>query len=128
MNNLIVSIMILAAAAGAAIQTDLPDKLKDLYMQALTITKQVCTAGDLKTISVMLDAGYIMDRRLPSEEEFKEWMVRTFKENRIKDLTVDHWGNPLIYRCFDSCRRYELRSAGPDGIPDNRDDLVVSGP
>lgn len=118
----------LAVIAGvSAVALDVPEQLKGIYEESVAAAQQVSTAGDLKSISVMLDAGYVMDRRLPSEEEFADWLTSTFKENNVKDLARDHWGNGYVYTLTDG-RRYEVRSPGPDGILDNGDDLSVSGP
>jgi hypothetical protein len=40
-------------------------------------------------------------------------------------LLVDRWGSPLIVHP-EAWRQLELRSAGPDRIPHNADDLVLS--
>jgi hypothetical protein len=40
-------------------------------------------------------------------------------------LLIDRWGSPLIVHP-EAWRQLELRSAGPDRIPYNRDDLVLS--
>ena len=78
------------------------------------------TAGDMHSMSAMLDAAYIMDRRLPSEQGFESWLSTTFKENDIKDLALDYWGRPYIYRVLKKNRRYRLISTGPDGIEGDR--------
>ncbi|MGL4398530.1 MAG: hypothetical protein ACRCXD_01565 [Luteolibacter sp.] len=40
-------------------------------------------------------------------------------------LLVDRWGSPLIVHP-EAWRRLELRSAGPDRVPHNADDLILS--
>jgi hypothetical protein len=42
--------------------------------------------------------------------------------NAIVGAQQDGWGHPLRYRRI-SVQRYEIRSAGPDGIFDNGDDI-----
>lgn len=40
-------------------------------------------------------------------------------------LLVDRWGSPVIFHP-EAWRQLELRSAGPDRIPHNADDLILS--
>lgn len=127
MNNLLVGILVLVGSVSA-IYSDLPGEMKTIYEDSIMAAQQVSTAGDLKSMSVMLSAKYIMDRRLPAEREFEGWLRATFKENAVKDLSVDHWGSPYVYTVSDRGRSFQLRSAGPDGIAGNADDMVTSGP
>lgn len=120
--------MLLLAASAAAWSTDLPEQTRKIFADSVEATQQVVTAGDLHSLSVMLDAGYLMDRRLPSEAEFDSWLAQTFKENNVKDLALDHWGNRYLYTVSENGRRYQLRSAGPDGVAGTGDDMVKSGP
>nr|WP_319393851.1 type II secretion system protein GspG [uncultured Desulfobacter sp.] len=127
MNNLLMGLIVMIGTAGV-MATDLPKDMSALFKDTLAAAQQVSTAGDLKSISTMLDASYVMDRRLPAEEDFEKWLGMTFKENHIKDLRVDHWGNPLSYTVLKKNRRYQLRSLGPDGIENTDDDMVKTGP
>ena len=127
MNNVTLGIMVLIASVSVA-YSELPDQMKDIFDEGVAKAQFVNTAGDLHTMSVMLDAKYIMDRRLPSKKEFTAWLQETFKENNVKDLAVDHWGNRYIYTVSKKQRSYQLRSLGPDGIADTDDDMVRSGP
>ncbi len=127
MNHLVVSIMVLLASA-AALYADLPQQMRRIFDDSLSAAQQVSTAGDLHSMSVMLDAAYIMNRRLPSEEAFGQWLQDTFKENHVKDLAEDHWGNRYLYKVSKDGRRYVLRSVGPDGVAETDDDMTKSGP
>lgn len=118
--------MLAALSAASAVALDAPEQVRVLYTETLAAVQQVCTAGDMKSISTMLSAKVIMDRRLVSEQEFDHWLKDTFKETNVKDLAEDHWGRRYLYTVVD--RRYELRSAGPDGVAGNDDDLTVNGP
>lgn len=40
----------------------------------------------------------------------------------------DRWGNTIEYRLLAEGKKYELRSAGPDGELVTDDDVVLSGP
>lgn len=40
-------------------------------------------------------------------------------------LLIDRWGRPLVVHPI-AWRQIELRSAGPDGVPFNADDLIVA--
>jgi len=127
MNNIILVLLTLTGTA-TAIYTDVPGRLQTLFDDSVEAAQQVATAGDLHSMSVMLDASYIMDRRLPEVEEFDGWLVKTFKENNVKELSVDHWGSAYRYTLLDDGRGYQLRSAGPDTVFDNDDDMVKTGP
>ena len=127
MNNALLGTLVLISST-AAVYTDVPDKLKQVYNESILAAQQTCTAGDLHSISIMLDAKYIMDRRLPSKEQFPDWLNITFKENNIKALSCDHWGNPYIYAVSVRMKKYEIISTGPDGIPATDDDMKISGP
>lgn len=111
-----------------AVYTDLPEQIMTMFDDTVMAAQAVCTAGDLHSMSVMLDAAYIMDRRLPAENEFAAWLEVTFKENNMKDLWEDHWGTRYVYTIDSKRRRYQLRSAGPDTIFNNDDDMVKTGP
>jgi general secretion pathway protein G len=127
MNNITMGILALMGTASA-VYTDVPDSMKSIFDDSIKAAQQVSTAGDLHSMSVMLDAKYVMDRDLPSKKEFAVWMEDTFKENNVKSLSEDHWGNEYLYTVDDRQRNYQLRSAGPDGILNNDDDMVKTGP
>lgn len=127
MNNMVVGMVIAMGSAGA-LYADLPEKVKSMYEESVNAAQQVSTAGDLHTMSVLLDAVWIMDRALPTEEEFPAWLNDHLKENNVKELDEDHWGNPYIYVSLDNGRGYQLRSVGPDGVEGTDDDMVKTGP
>ena len=127
MNNITVGMLLLIGSV-AAVYSDLPEQMKKIFDDSVAAAQLVSTAGDLHSISVMLDAKYIMDRRLPSEKEFESWLADTFKENNIKGLAEDHWGNRYIYTVSEKERTYQLRSMGPDGIAGTGDDMTKSDP
>ncbi len=120
--------MLLAAGSVGAVATDLPQEMIKIFDDSVAATQQVCTAGDLHSMSVMLDAKYVMERRLPASAEFERWLRKTFKENDIKDLACDQWGNRYIYTVSASGKRYQIRSVGPDGEAGTEDDMSISGP
>jgi general secretion pathway protein G len=127
MNNITIGILLLIGTV-AAVTTDIPEQLKTVFEESVAAAQMVSTAGDMHSMSVMLDAKYIMDRRLPTEKDFDTWLAVTFKENNVKDLSVDHWGNKYVYRISNNRRSYSLMSCGPDGILGSADDMVKSGP
>ena len=126
--NTIVAGLMTVLAVSAAVYTDIPEYLERLYEDGVLAAQQIATAGDMRTMSVMLDTLYIMERSIPSEAEFPGWIQRNFKENNIKSLAADHWGNPYSYKVLKKNKVYTLRSAGPDGTFGTGDDLVVKGP
>ena len=127
MNNITLGLLLTISTVAVA-TSDIPEQMKRMFEDSVAAARQVSTAGDLHSMSVMLDAAYVMDRRLPSERDFNTWLTNTFKENNVKSLSHDHWGNPYIYTCAKSGRSYELRSAGPDGLTGTDDDMVKCGP
>jgi general secretion pathway protein G len=120
--RLIVSGITLGVIAGNA------DEIKKFYDETVSYTRQLATAGDLRTITNMLDYRYMKRGRYPKTKHFKRWMEETFKENPQKEFTVDHWGNPLIYRATSNQKGFVLVSSGPDGVLGTLDDLKYTGP
>ncbi len=104
------------------------DSIMQFYDETVAMARQVATAGDLRTISLMLDYEYLKKGRLPKGEKFNAWLARNFKENELKQIMVDHWGNPMAYRISRDQKSYLILSAGPDGILDTEDDIKRSGP
>lgn len=127
MNNVMISLLALMGTA-TAIYTDVPGQLRQVFDDSVLAAQQVATAGDLHSMSVMLDAGYIMNRSLPEDEDFPRWLDDTFKENNVKELAVDHWGTAYRYTLTENGRGYQLRSAGADTIFETSDDMVKTGP
>lgn len=58
----------------------------------------------------------------PNREVFVRPGHRAFSPS---GLLIDRWGGPLIIHP-EAWRELEIRSAGPDGIPYNGDDLILS--
>ena len=127
MNNLASAVLLLIGSL-TAVYNDVPQKMMNLFDEAVAAAQMVSTAGDLKTMSTMLDANYVMNRRLPRQNEFRAWLSDTFKENNVKDLSVDHWGSPYLYLLSKDGRQYMLVSLGPDRLPGTADDMKRTGP
>lgn len=127
MNNITLG-MLAFIGTVTAVATDVPQELMKIFDDSIEAAVQVCTAGDLHSMSVMLDAKFIMDRRLPKEEEFEQWLQETFKENNVKSMVNDHWGNPYVYQVSKKGNRYRLVSAGSDGLLGTDDDMTKIGP
>ena len=104
------------------------DSIMQLYDDTTAVACQVATAGDLRTISLMLDYEYMKRGRLPKEERFDRWLEKNFKENELKAVMVDHWGNDMIYLLSSDGKTYTLQSPGPDGLMDTEDDMIRTGP
>jgi hypothetical protein len=47
---------------------------------------------------------------------------------RLNPLRKDAWGHEIRLVCWESRKEFEVRSAGPDGIFDNDDDMKDLGP
>jgi len=102
--------------------------IMEFYDETVAMARQVATAGDLRSITTMLDYSYMKKGRLPRPDRFETWMVKNFKENDLKDLMTDHWGNRLVYESSKKDKTYVLISLGPDGILDTPDDMRRTGP
>ena len=127
MNQVLMTLLAMIGSASIY-YTDVPEKMQALFDDSVESAQMVCTAGDLHSMSVMLDATYVMDRRLPKQKDFAAWMAESFKENNVKSLLVDQWGTPYVYLVSRNQRQYQIRSAGPDLELNTDDDLVKSGP
>lgn len=119
---------LLVLGSLSAIYADLPAQMQNVFDDSLQAVRQVATAGDMHSMAVMLDAAYVMDRRLPREDEFAQWLRMTFKKNNVKGLDVDAWGNAYSYTLEPGGRSYRLQSAGPDHESGTDDDMTVEGP
>ncbi|MBM9536582.1 type II secretion system protein GspG [Desulfobulbus alkaliphilus] len=123
-----ISLAVLVLAGTLLVFTDAPERIRALIDDSIHTGQQLATAGDLRSISTMLDIQYVKQGRYPAEERFEAWMAATFKENHAGDLARDHWGNPYVYTVIDQGRGYILRSAGADGLLGTEDDMWVTGP
>ena len=104
------------------------DSIIQFYDDTTAVARQVATAGDLRTISLMLDYEFMKRGRLPKEERFGRWLAKNFKENELKAVMVDHWGNEMTYLLSRDGKTYTLQSPGPDGLMDTEDDMTRTGP
>lgn len=120
--NTVMIILGMLLAAGNA------GDIRDYVDEIITGAQQVATAGDLRSISLMLDLHYMKRGRYPESERFGQWMKENFKENQIKDLCRDHWGHALVYSAGPDLHSFKLISIGPDGVEDTPDDLHYTGP
>lgn len=127
MNNIVFSILLLASAASA-VYSDVPGKLKNIYDESIASAQLLATAGDLRTISTMLDAHYLKTGRLPREKNFSSWLAGTMKESNLKELELDYWGVAYIYRAGSNRKSYAIVSCGPDGVAGTDDDMLKTGP
>ena len=107
--------------------TDAPEHIRAIIDESVRTGRQLATAGDLRSMSTMLDAHLLKHGRYPASDQFERWMAVTFKENHLKDLAVDHWSRPYQYESTGG-RRYTLRSLGEDGMAGTDDDMTITGP
>ena len=120
--NLILGSITLGVIAGNS------DSILKFYDETVAMSRQVATAGDMRTISLMLDYHYLKKGRLPVLKNYDKWLEKNFKENELKAVMTDHWGNPMIYTVSKDKKQYVLVSSGPDGVFDTEDDLRRTGP
>ena len=115
-------------ALVAGLITANADNLQLFYEELMAVTQKVATAGDLRSITSMLDYTFMKKGRYPQTGQFPDWMATHFKENEIKSLTVDHWGNELMYEASEKQKKFTLTSRGPDGVLGTDDDMKITGP
>ena len=126
MSNIMNTLLFMALPLGV-IAAD-PDRVKEFFNKTVETGQQISTAGDMRSISLMLDHHYLQKGRYPQEKNFSSWMDGAFKENQLKPLTEDHWGNSYVYQVAMKQKQYTLISLGADGVIDTEDDLKITGP
>ncbi len=104
------------------------DDIESFFNEVMNETRRVTTAGDIRTISTMLDYQYIRKGRYPSESQFPRWLLESSKENNVRNIVNDTWGNPFIYTTTKRNKSFTLISTGQDGIYNTDDDMSVTGP
>lgn len=107
--------------------TDTPQQIRAIIDESIRTGQQLATAGDLRSMSTMLDAYFLKHGRYPRADRFEDWLTANFKENQLKKLSIDHWGHPYRYVVRDG-KAYTLRSLGEDGMEGTADDMTVTGP
>ncbi|GAB6096243.1 hypothetical protein JCM14469_24960 [Desulfatiferula olefinivorans] len=120
--RLIVSGLALGVIAGNA------DQITEFFDDTVLQARLLATAADLRSIGLMLDHHFLKRGRYPRDADFLAWMARTFKENPVHTLGLDHWERPLIYENRLSGKGFVLKSTGPDGLADTSDDMIITGP
>ncbi|MFA7691675.1 MAG: prepilin-type N-terminal cleavage/methylation domain-containing protein [Candidatus Hydrogenedentes bacterium] len=83
--------------------------------------------GDIATLSTQVDL-FALDNNDSYPKTLNDLV--TGKRRYIRELKMDPWGNPYIYKPPTDIllADYDIYSAGPDGIPDNEDDVTSSSP
>jgi general secretion pathway protein G len=99
----------------------------------LDVGKEKRVHGDLNTISAAMRAYETQNLFLPSTDQGAMALVekpssRPQPKNWrpfLKKMLLDPWGNPYHYQRPGSRDKggFDIYSAGPDGIPDNGDDI-----
>lgn len=99
----------------------------------LDVGKEKRVHGDLNTISAAMRAYETQNLFLPSTDQGVMALVekpssRPQPKNWrpfLKKMLLDPWGNPYHYQRPGSRDKggFDIYSAGPDGIPDNGDDI-----
>ncbi len=104
------------------------DEIETFFNEIVSETQRITTAGDLRTISNMLDYHYIRKGRYPSENQFPIWLEKNTKENNIRSVLVDNWGSPFIYATSRKNKSFTMLSKGKDGLLNTDDDMYITGP
>src|SRR6185437_14750468 len=88
--------------------------------QDLFTTPASLTSHRLEVLSILVEQLKESTGKYPAGLEAVD--VKACRENR----RCDGWGCPISY--LRTSAGYELRSAGPDGVFGNSDDLIFDGP
>ncbi len=118
----------LATALSLGIVAGNKDEIEQFVTELMDETQRLTSAGDLRTISNMLDYHFIRKGRYPTEKHFVQWLGRNSKENNIRDVARDSYGNPFLYKTGKRNRSFTLVSTGKDGVLNTEDDMRISGP
>ena len=100
---------------------------------ALESAKITTAEGNLKGFKSMLMQYKMHGGQYPSQSQGLAALVNKPTSTpvprrwvqQLKEMPIDPWGNPYTYR-FPSKKtpgEYELRSNGPDGLPNTQDDI-----
>jgi general secretion pathway protein G len=119
---------LIATAVALGVVATNQDRIQQFYEEVVAETQRIATAGDMRSISTMLDAGYLKTGRYPKDDRFQTWLEAKFKENSLRDISQDAWETPFRYRSEEAQRGFTLESAGPDKEFGTKDDMKQSGP
>lgn len=89
----------------------------------VSLAQHVGSGMELEQIRSALERHRVNYQQYPRPEEFEAFMRSNFR-SRGKDVTVDSWDRPYLYRVFDRGRACEVRSLGPDE-KDAQDDIII---
>jgi type II secretory pathway pseudopilin PulG len=96
------------------------------FLDATGKAKQMRTLGDLRAISVAVEASRAQTGALPAEAPIESVLegLRGFASSEL--VATDAWGHPFRYRCWSAfedpgCTTYALLSAGRDGFFEHED-------
>lgn len=84
--------------------------------------KNKAALGHINQIQSALRAYEVDTMKLPTTSQGIAVLVQ---KSKLKKLPVDPWGNPYHYRRPGKKDKggFDIYSAGPDGVPDNADDV-----
>lgn len=119
---------VIATAISLGVIVGNKDEIESFFDEIVEETRRITTAGDLRTISNMLDYHYIKKGRYPSEKQFPGWLLENSKENNMRSVLLDNWGNQFLYATTNNNRRFTLISMGKDGKLNSEDDMYITGP
>ena len=102
------------------------DEIKAQVDKFTNIAKEVAVQQELDSISKMIYIDRLDDDiEMPKPgDEFEEYVRKNMKTKRgvDRDTSLDFWDNP--YELEVDKEGFTVRSAGPDGRYENKDDLI----
>lgn len=96
----------------------------DHLLDALNVRRQADTREQLKQLGEAIKLYRTRQGKLPPAANFEE-LVDLLSPDHLKAIVrVDAWSNPFFYR--QTGHVFDLRSAGPDGILNTADDVLLA--
>ncbi|MEO0573307.1 MAG: type II secretion system protein GspG [Bacteroidota bacterium] len=80
--------------------------------------------GESLTKNKIVEIGKILEDERSGMGKYPLTLDEIIRNNPLrKNLKIDAWGNDFHYRLLDNGLKYELISAGKDGIMNSKDDI-----
>ena len=107
------------------------------FMGGVDDAKVNTTRVNIKNICAALELYKLDNNRYPTTEQGLQALVEKpttdpvpqhWRHQYLPEVPLDGWQHPFTYVCPGPKSPYEVRSYGPDGVPDTADDLRNTDP
>ena len=95
---------------------------RDFALSPITLTQGVASSVELQNLQKTIVMVKNQNGAYPEESEFESIVLEKFS-SAVKDPRLDFWGRPYRYRR--SPGGFEIRTGGPDGKFETKDDLAM---